>query len=66
MLIEAFDPLDWDSQVALMEALMKRLGTQLPEDIREQPPERYANHVQKLAKAYVESMDQLNFTFKSL
>jgi hypothetical protein len=66
VLTEALDPLDWNSQVALMEALLERLGPHLPEDIRAQPPERYANQVQLLAKAYAESMDQLNLTFRSL
>ena len=66
VLTEALDPLDWNSQVALMKALLERLGPHLPEDIRAQPPERYANQVQLLSKAYVESMDQLNLTFRSL
>lgn len=66
VLTEALDPLDWDSQVAIMKALLERLWIHLPEDIRGQPPERYASQVQLLAKAYVESMDQLNLTFRSL
>jgi len=52
--------------VSLVKALLERLWSHLPEDIRNQPPERYANHVQPLAKAYVESMDQLTHTFRSL
>lgn len=66
VLQEALDPLDWDSQVTLIEALLKRLWTHLPDDIRDHAPERYANHVKPLARAYVESMDQLNHVFRSL
>lgn len=66
VVLEALDPLDWDSQVSLIKALLERLWTHLPDDIRDQPPERYANHVEPLARAYVESMDQLNHAFRSL
>ena len=66
VLLEALDPLDWDSQVAVIKALMERLWVHLPEDITSQPPERYANYVQLLSKAYVESMDHLNHTFQML
>ncbi|KMY65538.1 hypothetical protein AAU61_21725, partial [Desulfocarbo indianensis] len=66
VLLEALDPLDWESQVTLIKALLERLWTHLPDDIRDQPPERYANHVGPLARAYVESMDQLNHAFRSL
>lgn len=66
VLLEALDPLDWDSQVTLIKALLERLWTHLPDDIRDHPPERYANHVGLLARAYVESMDQLNHAFRSL
>jgi hypothetical protein len=66
VLLEALDPLDWDSQVALIKALLKRLWTHLPDDIRDHPPERYANHVGPLARAYVESMDHLKNAFRSL
>ena len=66
VLLEALDPLDWESQVAFIKALMGRLSGHLPEDIMNQPPERYANHVHLLSKTYVESMDQLNHTFQML
>ena len=66
VLLEALDPLDWKSQVAFIKALMERLTGHLPEDIKNQPPERYANHVHLLAKAYAESIDQLSHTFKML
>lgn len=66
VLMEALDPLNWDSQVALIKALLERLWIHLPDDIRDHPPEKYANHVGPLAKAYVESMDQLTHAFRSL
>ena len=66
VLLEALDPLDWESQVAFIKALMERLRGHLPEDIKNQPPERYANHLHLLARAYAESIDQLSHTFKML
>ena len=66
VLLEAVDPADWNGQVAFIKALMSRLHGHLPEDILAYPPEKYGNHVQVLARAYVESLDKLHLTFRSL
>jgi len=65
VLIEAMDPLDWKSKASFIEALMSSLRAHLPDDVKDQSPERYAGNVPLLAKAYVESMDKLNSVFRS-
>ena len=66
VLKEALDPLDWEAQVSFVTALVNRLKTHLPSEITDKPAERYANHVETLARAYVESMDRLNSVFRLL
>jgi len=66
VLKEALDPLDWEAQVSFVTALVNRLRTHLPSEITDNPAERYANHVETLARAYVESMDRLNSVFRLL
>ncbi|MBW1744309.1 MAG: hypothetical protein JRJ47_12915 [Deltaproteobacteria bacterium] len=60
------DPLDWDSKVSLMEALLERLQCHLPSDIVSQPPDRFAEHYEGIVKAYVRSADQMKSLFRSL
>ena len=53
------NPLDWDARVKLMAAFLRRLGPQLPQEIRAQPAERFARRYEPLVEAYVRSLDQL-------
>jgi hypothetical protein len=58
--------LDWESKVTLLEALFNQIKDHLPPEIRSQPPESYAKHSDIIVKAYVNSMDQLRFVFRSI
>jgi len=56
----AIDPLDWTQRVAFVAALLARLSPNLPDDIRSQPPERFARHYEAIAQAYAESLDRVS------
>ena len=62
----AMDPRDWDARVALMAAFLRRVGPQLPPDIRSQPPARFAKRYEVIVDAYVKSLDQLKALIRSL
>lgn len=59
VLKEAIDPLDWDASVAFMDVFLKRIGPQLPPEIRSQPPQRFARHYQDIIQTYVRSLDRV-------
>ena len=61
----SFDPLDWKIKVSLIKNFIALLPN-LPCEISSQPPERFANHYELLVKSYVNSMDQLKYTFQTL
>ena len=63
---EAVDPLDWDARVALMAALLGRIGASLPLEVREQPPERYAAEYEGIVQAYVASLEAVNRLLRAL
>lgn len=62
----AMDPLDWDGRVALLAALLRRVGPQLPADIRSQPAARFAKHVELVIDAYVRSLHPLETILRSM
>ena len=66
VLKSVLDPLDWESKVSLMEALLKRLHCHLPSDIVSQPPDRFAGKYEGIVKAYVRSSDKMKSLFRSL
>jgi hypothetical protein len=63
---EALDPLDSQSRVSLMAALLNRIGPSLPREIETTPPERLAKHYELIVKTYVESLDKVKELFRSL
>jgi len=63
---EAIDPLDWAGRVAFTAALIERLGHQLPVEIREQPPERFAPRVEQFLETYARSLDRVKDLLRSL
>ena len=65
VLKEALDPQDWDAKVAFISALLARIGPQLPPEIRDQPPARFARCCEPLVKAYVESLDRVKEAFRA-
>jgi len=66
VLKNALDPLDWARKVAFMAALLERLGPHLPEDVRSQPPERFAKHSETVVRHYVESLDRVKVLLRAI
>ena len=59
-------PLDYEMKVALMKAFFRRLGSSLPEDIRNRPPEQYATDYELVVKAYADSLEKMIDTLNTL
>jgi hypothetical protein len=53
-------PVDWNERVAFMRGAMKWLGTLLPADLRDEPPERFAGRPEAIIQVFVESLDRVN------
>ncbi|MCO6438540.1 MAG: hypothetical protein J5J06_15725 [Phycisphaerae bacterium] len=66
LLKEALDPLDWDARVAFMRALLERIGSALPEDIRSAPPHRFVRKLEPIVLAYVRSVDRVGELLRTL
>jgi len=62
----AIDPMDFETKTVLIKTLMAQLGSNLPEEIRNQPPERFAADYDKIIEAYAQSQDKLLETIKIL
>jgi len=58
------DDLSWQEKTEFMKCAMERLSNFLPEDLRDQPPERFARSYEAIAIGYVESMEQFNKLIK--
>jgi len=56
---DALDPLDWNARVALIQALLDRLGPHLPPEIRSAPPERFARRWETIVRTYTQSLDHV-------
>ncbi len=63
---ETIDPLDWEAKVALMSELLVRIGSALPAEVREQPPQRYAAEYETIIRYYVDSLDRVAQRLKAL
>ena len=63
---DTLDGLDWDERVGFMQATLKRLGPNLPAEIRSQPPERFARHYEVIVQAYVTSWDSVNQLLRTM
>jgi len=63
---ETADPLDWKAREAFMEAFLARIESHLPEEIRNQPAERYTRHYEPIVRIYVQSMDQVREKLRNL
>ncbi len=63
---EAIDSLDWGARVAFMTAFLERIGPQLPPEIRNQPPERFARHYETILQTYVRSLDRVRQLLRKL
>jgi hypothetical protein len=55
--------MDWSQRIECIRAVMKKIGPALPEEIRNQPPERFARNdetMQTIILTYVRNNDQFN------
>ena len=66
VLKEALDPLDWSARVDFIKALLTRIGPEIPDEVREAPPERFARHHEPIAQTYVHSLDQFKHLLRRL
>jgi len=60
VLRQSIDSLCWNERVEFMRCAMDRLNNFMPEELRKEPPERFARDYEAIAKAYVKSMDKFN------
>jgi hypothetical protein len=60
------DALDWDSKVRLMKVFMKRIGAELPDDLRDLPPDRLESHWEKIIRVFVESISKVKNLLRRL
>lgn len=66
VLKDALDPLHRAAKLAFMEALLRRVRPQLPDDLQDEPPERFVRKLGALASAYVRSLDRCAQIARSL
>jgi len=59
VLEKALADMDWSDRINFTKGAMKRLGPFLPPEIRSEPPERFAKHVDEIARAYVRSIHNM-------
>jgi len=60
------DPMDFDAKTVLIKTIMSQLGPVLPEEIRTQPPARFAADYDKIIEAYSQSQEKLLEYIKTL
>jgi hypothetical protein len=60
----ALRPLDWEEQVSLTQAILKRMEHNLPQQVVLQP-EKYAKELKDILKTYVQSQDKLKSMLRS-
>ena len=63
---DAMDPLDWDAKVRLMEVFRKRIGPELPAELRDLPAKQLASSWEEIIQCYAESMDKVSELMKRL
>lgn len=57
---QSIDSLSWDERVEFMRCAMARLKNFIPQELRNEPPERFARDYEAIIKAYVNGMDKFN------
>jgi hypothetical protein len=66
VLKSALDPLNWELKVGLTKEILQRLENILPDEILNEPPEKFASHYEILVKSYVKSIDTFTQVIRSL
>lgn len=59
-------PQEFEIKVSLMDAFFKRVGPNLPDDIRKLSLEQYATEYELVIRAYSESLEKMIQTLKTL
>ena len=63
---QAISPLDWDTQVTLMETFKERIISDLPDDMKTMPAKQLAQHWEEVLRCYTESADKVKNLLKRL
>ena len=56
---DAIEALGWDEQLSCIRGLVKRAGQCLPEEFKNEPPERFAKNYNSILRTYVKSLDNV-------
>jgi len=63
---DAIAVMEWDERVKFMRGAMKRLGSFLPPELKNMPPERFVGSYETIVRAYVESSDKVNQLLRTM
>ena len=63
---DAIAVMEWDQRVKFMRGAMKRLGSFLPPELKNMPPERFVGSYETIVRAYVESLDKVNQLLRTM
>lgn len=63
---EMWHSLEYDDQVVMMRGLIKRLGSDLPAEVLESPPERYVEQGEAIFAAFVQSQEEVKRILRQL
>ncbi|MBT3379370.1 MAG: hypothetical protein HN742_26460 [Lentisphaerae bacterium] len=63
---QALDPLDYDGRVELIGSLLSRLKADLPRDLAEAPPERFASCFDAVVRAYAQSIENVSMLLRAM
>ena len=58
--------MDWNERVRFMRGAMKRLGPFLPDELKDEPPERFVRSYEIIVRAYVSSIDKVKELLRSM
>jgi len=61
--VKGMDPAD---QVRFARGAMERLGPMLPAELREEPPERFAHHIDQIARVYAQSVGSVEHLLRTM
>jgi hypothetical protein len=63
---EIMDPMDWDAKARLMKSFMKRIGQELPAELRNQPARKLARNWELIVRYYAEEKSKITDLLKRL
>lgn len=63
---DAIAVMEWDERVEFMRGAMKRLRPFLPQELRDEPAEKFVNNYEVIIQAYVNSRDTVNQLLRTI